>query len=171
MKKLFFTTLFILVCTALSAQNTISQYGQGMSATGMDGNRYDRNGNPIDTTAVIDASTVPVGLNAWKIDTRFGEMTPVPVDTLQHGFQNSNDTGGPTGHYTYLGNLGAPRISHVFFERKESSQFFFTDPYDFTVRKPSDVVYTNTKSPFTNLTYFKQETDATERNASRLTLP
>ena len=83
-------------------------------------------------------------------------MTPVPVDTLQHGFQNSNDTGGPTGHYTYLGNLGAPRISHVFFERKESSQFFFTDPYDFTVRKPSDVVYTNTKSPFTNLTYFKQ---------------
>ena len=40
--------------------NTISQYGQGMSATGMDGNRYDRNGNPIDTTAVIDASTVPV---------------------------------------------------------------------------------------------------------------
>jgi hypothetical protein len=156
MKKLFFTTLFILVCTALSAQNTISQYGQGMSATGMDGNRYDRNGNPIDTTAVIDASTVPVGLNAWKIDTRFGEMTPVPVDTLQHGFQNSNDTGGPTGHYTYLGNLGAPRISHVFFERKESSQFFFTDPYDFTVRKPSDVVYTNTKSPFTNLTYFKQ---------------
>lgn len=156
MKKLFFTTLFILVCTALSAQNTISQYGQGMSATGMDGNRYDRNGNPIDTTAVIDASTVPVGLNAWKIDTRFGEMTPVPVDTLQHGFQNSNDTGGPMGHYTYLGNLGAPRISHVFFERKESSQFFFTDPYDFTVRKPSDVVYTNTKSPFTNLTYFKQ---------------
>ena len=93
MKKLFFTTLFILVCTALSAQNTISQYGQGMSATGMDGNRYDRNGNPIDTTAVIDASTVPVGLNAWKIDTRFGEMTPVPVDTLQHGFQNSNMTG------------------------------------------------------------------------------
>ena len=101
MKKLFFTTLFILVCTALSAQNTISQYGQGMSATGMDGNRYDRNGNPIDTTAVIDASTVPVGLNAWKIDTRFGEMTPVQVDTLQHGFQNSNDTGGlPRTHYT-----------------------------------------------------------------------
>lgn len=100
----------------------------------------------------------------WRNDSR-------SVDTLQHGFQNSNDTGGPTGHYTYLGNLGAPRISHVFFERKESSQFFFTDPYDFTVRKPSDVVYTNTKSPFTNLTYFKQETDATEKNVLRLILP
>lgn len=131
MKKILFIAILILLCGSLPAQNTLTQYGQyGTSATGQDGNRYDRNGNPIDTTAVIDANTVPVGLNSWKIDERFGEMTAVPVDTLQHGFQNSNDTGGPTGHYTYLGNLGSPRISHVFFERKESSQFFFTDPYD-----------------------------------------
>lgn len=93
MKKILFTAILLFLCGTLFAQNTISQYGQGMSATGMDNNRYDRNGNPIDTTSVIDANTVPVGLNAWKIDTRFGEMTPVPVDTLQHGFQNSNDTG------------------------------------------------------------------------------
>ena len=89
-------------------------------------------------------------MNVWEI------LFETPVDTIQHAFQNTNDTGGPTGHYTYLGNLGAPRISHVFFERKETSQFFFTDPYDFTVRRPEDIVYTNTKSPFTNLTYYKQ---------------
>lgn len=142
----------------LSAQNTIpNQYSQfGGSASGMDGNRYDRNGNPIDTTAVIDANTIPIGLFSWKIDERLGNIFETPVDTIQHAFQNTNDTGGPTGHYTYLGNLGAPRISHVFFERKETSQFFFTDPYDFTVRRPEDIVYTNTKSPFTNLTYYKQ---------------
>lgn len=92
-------------------------------------------------------------------------MTEVPVDTLQHDFQNTNDTGGPTGHYTYLGNLGSPRISHVFFERKDPEQFFFLDPYDFTVVEPEDVVYTNTKSPFTNLTYYKQggSSDGEER--------
>ena len=39
---------------------------------------------------------------------------------------------------------------------KKPVQFFFTDPYDFTVRRPEDIVYTNTKSPFTNLTYYKQ---------------
>lgn len=158
MRKIIFAAILFLTCVTLSAQNTIpNQYSQfGGSASGMDGNRYDRNGNPIDTTAVIDANTIPIGLFSWKIDERLGNIFETPVDTIQHAFQNTNDTGGPTGHYTYLGNLGAPRISHVFFERKETSQFFFTDPYDFTVRRPEDIVYTNTKSPFTNLTYYKQ---------------
>lgn len=158
MRKIIFAAILFLTCVTLSAQNTIpNQYSQfGGSASGMDGNRYDRNGNPIDTTAVIDANTIPIGLFSWKIDERLGNIFETPVDTIQHAFQNTNDTGGPTGHYTYLGNLGAPRISHVFFERKETSQFFFTDPYDFIVRRPEDIVYTNTKSPFTNLTYYKQ---------------
>lgn len=158
MRKLIFAAILFFTCVTLSAQQTIpNQFNQfGGSASGMDGNKYDRNGNPIDTTAVIDASTVPIGLFAWKIDERLGNTFEAPVDTVQHAFQNTNDTGGPTGHYTYLGNLGAPHISHVFFERKETSQFFFTDPYDFTVKRPEDIVYTNTKSPFTNLTYYKQ---------------
>ena len=153
-RKIFILTLLIVLCNHTFGQNTISQFGT--SASGTDSNRYDRNGNPIDTTAVNDASTIPIGLNSWRVDERFGNIIETPVDTIQHAFQNTNDTGGPTGHYTYLGNLGAPRISHVFFERKSASQEFFTDPYDFTVKGASDVVYTNTKSPFTNLTYYKQ---------------
>ena len=169
MRKIFFIAIILLICGTISAQNTYQQ-GQftrqfGSSASGTDSNLYDRNGNPIDTTSVIDASTIPIGLSFWKIDRQFGNMTEVPVDTLQHDFQNTNDTGGPTGHYTYLGNLGSPRISHVFFERKDPEQFFFLDPYDFTVVEPEDVVYTNTKSPFTNLTYYKQggSSDGEER--------
>ena len=169
MRKIFFIAIILLICGTISAQNTYQQ-GQftrqfGSSASGTDSNLYDRNGNPIDTTSVIDASTIPIGLSCWKIDRQFGNMTEVPVDTLQHDFQNTNDTGGPTGHYTYLGNLGSPRISHVFFERKDPEQSFFLDPYDFTVVEPEDVVYTNTKSPFTNLTYYKQggSSDGEER--------
>lgn len=169
MRKIFFIVTILLICGTISAQNTYQQSqftGQfGSSASGVDSNLYDRNGNPIDTTSVIDASTIPIGLSCWKIDRQFGNMTEVPVDTLQHDFQNTNDTGGPTGHYTYLGNLGSPRISHIFFERKDPEQFFFLDPYDFTVVEPEDVVYTNTKSPFTNLTYYKQggSSDGEER--------
>lgn len=157
-------TIIAWICGTLSAQNTLTNL-YGTSGSGTDSNLYDSNGNPIDTTAVNDASTIPIGLTSWKIDERFGNRTEVPVDTLQHDFQNSNDTGGPTGHYSYLGNLGAPRIAHVFFDRKDPSQFIFTDPYDYTVVKPEDVVYTNTKSPFANLTYYKQgsSTDGEER--------
>lgn len=155
MKKILLIILIILCGGNVTAQTRL-QNGIGMSASGRDSNKYDRNGNPIDTTAVNDANTIPIGLFSWKVDERFGNIISVPVDTLQLGFQNTNYTGGPTGHYTYLGNLGSPRIAHVYFDRKNPSQIYFTDPYDFTVKKAGDVVYTNTKSPFTNLTYYKQ---------------
>ena len=89
----------------LSAQNTLSnQYGT--SASGRSLGAHDRNGNPIDTTAVTDANSIPIGLYQWKVTRRLGNIIPVPVDTLQAGFKNSNDPAGPTGQYNYLGNLG-----------------------------------------------------------------
>ena len=127
----------------------------GTSASGRDLGTHDRNGNPIDTTAVTDASTIPIGLYQWKVTRRLGNVIPVPVDTLHAGFQNSNDPAGLTGQYNYLGNLGSPRMSRIFFDRKEESQFVFTDPYDQSVLRPEDVTFTNTLSPFTNLTYYK----------------
>ena len=169
MRKIFFIVTILLICGTISAQNTYQQSlftGQfGSSASGVDSNLYDRNGNPIDTTSVIDASTIPIGLSCWKIDRQFGNMTEVPVDTLQHDLKNTKGAGGPSVQKTYFGNLCSPRISHIFFERKDPEQFFFLDPYDFTVIEPEDVVYTNTKSPFTNLTYYKQggSSDGEER--------
>lgn len=158
MKKIILSILIILCCgTSVTAQMTNNfQRGTGMSASGRDSNKFDRMGNPIDTTAVNDASTIPIGLYSWIVDERLGNIISVPVDTLQAGFMNTNYTGGIRGHYTYLGNLGSPRIAHVYFDRKDPSQIYFTDPYDFTVKKAGDIIYTNTKSPFTNLTYYKQ---------------
>ena len=125
------------------------------SASGRSLGQHDRNGNPIDTTAVTDASTIPIGMHTWKITRRLGNIIPVPVDTLQSGFQNTNDTGGPTGQYNYLGNLGSPRMSRIFFNRGEESQFIFTDPLDFSILTPDEVTFMNTFSPYTNLTYHK----------------
>ena len=139
---------------SINAQNTISNR-YGTSASGRSLGTHDRNGNPIDTTAVTDASTIPVGLYQWKVTRRLGNIIPITVDTLHAGFQNTNDPAGPTGQYNYLGNLGSPRMSRIFFDRKEESQFFFTDLYDQSVLRPEDVTFTNTLSPFTNLTYYK----------------
>ena len=156
MKMKYFAILTILLCSLLpaSAQNTLNNRF-GTSASGRSLGTHDRNGNPIDTTAVTDAATIPIGLYSWKVTRRLGNIIPVPVDTLQTGFQNTNDPGGPTGQYNYLGNLGSPRLSRIFFDRKEESQFFFTDLYDQSVLRPEDVTFTNTLSPFTNLTYYK----------------
>lgn len=156
MKLKHISILICLLCCLLPAlaQNTLNNRF-GSSASGRSLGTHDRNGNPIDTTAVTDAESIPVGLYSWKVTRRLGNIVPVAVDTLQSGFQNSNDPAGLTGQYNYLGNLGAPRMSRIFFDRREESQFFFTDPYDQTVQRPEDVTFTNTLSPYTNLTYYK----------------
>ena len=156
MKLKYIFILIGVLCFLLpvSAQKTISS-SPGSSASGRSLGTHDRNGNPIDTTAVTDASTIPIGLYQWKVTRRLGNIVPVAVDTLHAGFQNTNDPAGPTGQYNYLGNLGAPRMTRIFFDRKEESQFFFTDPYDQSVLRPEDVTFTNTFSPYTNLTYYK----------------
>lgn len=158
MKRIHFLLLLLALCgtNPLLAQQNFNSFNNrfGSSASGLDRNKYDRNGVPIDTTAVVDANTIPIGLYQWKVDSRFGNITYLPVDTLQQGFQNTNDMGGPTGQFNYLGNLGAPRLSRIFFDRRDASQFIFTDPYDFCVLRPEDIVFTNTKSPFTNLSYY-----------------
>lgn len=123
------------------AQRTMNTLNNqfGSSANGLDRNQYDRNGNPIDTTAVVDANTIPIGLYSWKVDSRFGNVTYIPVDTLQHAFQNSNDMGGYTGQYNYLGNLGSPRLSRIFFDRRDPSQYFSPThtTFAYNVRKMS----------------------------------
>ena len=149
--------LFILICllcnlTVAFAQHTLSTNQRGTSASGRSLGNHDRNGNPIDTTAVTDAKTIPIGLYSWKVTRRLGNIIPAQIDTLHAGFPNSNDPAGPTGQYNYLGNLGSPRLSRIFFDRREESQFIFTDPYDQSVLRPEDVIFTNTLSPFTNLT-------------------
>lgn len=156
MKKEYIIIMITLCCWFLPvvAQQRLNS-GAGTSASGRNLGTHDRNGNPIDTTAVTDATTIPIGLFSWKIDNRLGNVTPVPVDTIQTGFQNSNDMGGPTGQFNYLGNLGSPRMSRIFFDRPDDSQFIFLDPYNFSFQRPQDVVFTNTLSPFTNLTYYK----------------
>ncbi len=152
-------TLLLLLCAiqlSLQAQlnnSTINQLGS--SSSGLDRDKYDRNGNPIDTTNVVDANTIPIGLFTWKIDNRLGNVQYVPVDTLQAGFQNSNDTGGYLGQYNYLGNLGSPRLSRIFFDRNDPTQEFFTDPYDFSVMRPEKIEFMNTLSPYTNVSYWK----------------
>lgn len=106
-----------------------------------------------DTTRTTD---VPEGIYAWTVDSRFGDIRPADYDTVPHGFQADAFTSGRTGHYNHTGNLGSPRVSRLFTEQlvnRMSDGFIFYHPYDFFISRPDQLLYTNTKSPFTNITY------------------
>lgn len=104
----------------------------------------------------IRTEDVPEGVYAWTVERRFGTIRPAEYDTIHHLFQNEAFTDGMTGRYNFLGNLGSPRVSRVFSDNIQhtwNGQFLFQNPYGFFLRQPDELLYTNTKSPFTNLTY------------------
>lgn len=96
---------------------------------------------------------IPKGMNVWTVDPRFGDRRAAEPDTLSPMFMNSVFSTGMRGEYTTTGNLGAPRLARVFIDRAEQRQFIFTNPYDYFVIPVENFHFTNTLSPFTNLTY------------------
>ena len=89
----------------------------------------------------------------WTVDERFGDIRTAELDTVPHMFMNTIFGTGLRGEYNTLGNVGTPRINRVFIDRQDDGQFLFTQPYDYFVKPVSTFHFTNTLSPFTNLTY------------------
>lgn len=144
--------LLPLLFSTLSGTAQLRLPENGMRAGGDIGGGSHWN-NEDDTVRTVK---IPTGIYAWNIDERFGSIHPVIPDTVPHRFQNDNNTDGPTGHYAFLGNLGSARVSRLRSEQYFqgfSPRFIFASPYDFFIKQPGELLFTNTKSPFTNITY------------------
>ena len=107
-----------------------------------------------DTTKV--EHFVPTEYKQWRIDERLGTMLPEEYnDTLPHLYQNFNSTDGYLGEYNILGNLGSPRMARNFLDREITDNLMFIQPFDYFHTTPGNLLFTNTKSPLTNLQYHK----------------
>ena len=92
---------------------------------------------------------------AWQIDERFGRQTIVPVDTLDLNFQNERLVENKDVAVNFLGTVGSPAETKIWFNRKETSPFIFAHPYEFYLLRPGNLSYLNTKSPFSMLKYHR----------------
>ncbi len=109
---------------------------------------------PNEDSIYVNSSHIDPQPFQWKVDERFGTVLAVPMDTLFINFPATNLNDGMTGHYSHLGNLGTPRLSRVWRDRKPYSQMYFLDPYHF-YKSPGDFHFTNSRLPYTNATYYK----------------
>ena len=107
--------------------------------------------NPKDSTN--SNLKVPKEIRQWHIDEYSGEVIPVAADTVQFMFQNWHLTEGMNGEYNFLGNMGTPRETRVFFNRPTTTKFDFLQPYDYFYLRPNEFFFIDTKSPYTNLNY------------------
>lgn len=122
-------------------------------------NQMDEDGNVTRRSTKQNADSlgtdkeIPKGIKVWTVDERFGDIRKAELDTVPHMFMNTIFGTGLRGEYNTLGNVGTPRINRVFIDRQDDGQFLFTQPYDYFVKPVSTFHFTNTLSPFTNLTY------------------
>lgn len=122
-------------------------------------NQMDEDGNVTQRSTKHNADSlgtdkeIPKGIKVWTVDERFGDIRKAELDTMPHMFMNTIFGTGLRGEYNTLGNVGTPRINRVFIDRQDDGQFLFTQPYDYFVKPVSTFHFTNTLSPFTNLTY------------------
>ena len=97
---------------------------------------------------------LPMGVFQWKIDKRLGTVIPTEnTDTAVHNFQNWKMQDGMTGAYSHIGNTGSARLSRIFMDRKEDRDFIFLTPLDYFHEGVAKFLFTNTKSPITNIAY------------------
>ena len=153
MKKYLCSVLFLWLAVVQAS----AQVPRGRTN---DYNSMDPNGNVAtanDRRNRADSTSshkeIPKGIYVWTVDSRFGDRKAAQLDTLSHMYMNTIFTSGLRGEYNTTGNLGSPRQARVFVDRQVGSQFLFTDPYDYFITPVSDFHFTNTLSPFTNLTY------------------
>ena len=148
---LTYILLFVLGLLAVQAQqpfNTLDNRDRY-------GNQVDPSTQPDSLDTGTDVQSIPPKLYMWKLSETLGNRTIVPADTLALNFQNTNLVGGMTGEYNFLGNLGSPRLSRIFFNRQDDEPTLFMAPYSSFFVRPDQVFFINSNVPYTNLTYYK----------------
>ena len=150
-RKLSTLILSLLALTQLSAQvdrqfNQIDENGNVTQRNENDNfNKHNR-----DTTKNKE---IPKGIYAWTIDRRFGDIIPSEPDTLSHLFMNTTFNSGFYGEYNTTGNNYSARINRIFIDRPFGEYFTFTEPYSFVNKKPDELLFMNTLSPYTRILY------------------
>lgn len=148
MKKII--ALILLLVPVLPA---LAQYDDTINSIDTDGNITNGRSRKNIADSLGTDKEIPEGIYVWKVDPKFGDRVMAQPDTIPHMFMNSIFTTGLRSEYNSLGNLGSPRQARIYIDRREESDFIFTDPYDFVLTPVEDFLFTNTLSPLTNISY------------------
>lgn len=155
MKKDITTIILFILIIGFSGQNISAQdRGRGRqssrdaSSVRSSSRNATKNGLKNDT---IQKDSIKI--YGWKISPRLGERIPVIRDTSFLDFHQSTLVEGKDVAVGYLGNIGSPAQSKIFFNRPETSRYIFLDAFNYWYKKPEDQIFLNTKIPYSNIFY------------------
>ena len=142
--------MFVALLPTVSSAQSLNKISEDGSLTQMDGSR---NFNPHNNDTTSKAKVVPKGIYVWTVDRKFGDIIKTDVDTLPHLYPQHTMATGMFGQYNTIGSNFTPRLTRIFADRRQTTQFLFTDTYDQMLKQPDEWHFTNTLSPITNLSY------------------
>jgi len=146
MKQYFIILVFVFALTNnLVAQKTLGSrpnVGQSKGNSKDDQNQLDSLGYNVESV-----------IRAWKLSNYGTIKKSIELDTILGELQNYNPIYQKSISNSYLGNLGSAYQSNVFIDRVTDESFLFFKPYRVYIMKPEDVVFYNTTTPYTKLSY------------------
>lgn len=148
----------ISILSLILTFSSLKLYSQELTGIDQYGNQaqVDEKGNSFNPNRVDSTrrpKQIPKGIYVWRVDRKLGDIIPTAVDTIPHLYPQSTMAMGTYGTYNTTGSNYTPRLSRVFIDRNEFSQFIFTQPYDQVFKTPDQLHFTNTLSPITNISY------------------
>ena len=155
MKKNITILILFFLIVGFFGQNIYAQNRGGERRTSRDGASR-RSSSRSTSNLETKNDSVPkdsVKIYGWKISSRLGERIPIVRDTSFIDFHQTTLVDGKDVAVGYLGNIGSPAQSKIFFNRPETSRYIFLDAFSYWYKKPEDHIFLNTKVPYSNIFY------------------
>ncbi len=130
MKKLYFILISGLLSISVFAQNRSKE-----------------------TSSSTHQTLPPMSIYSWKVTPKLGTEYRVNVDTVPLDFQESSTGEGYRSPRGYLGNLGSPSYSRIFFYQNDIPRFIFARAYEPLLLSPENASFFNTTIPLMNISY------------------
>lgn len=156
MKKNITTTILFILIIGFFGQNIYAQNRGGERRPARDTSSRRPSSSRSESKPELKNDTIQkdsIKIYGWKISPRLGERIPIIRDTSFIDFHQTTLVEGKDVAVGYLGNIGSPSQSKIFFSRPEPSRYIFLDAFSYWYKKPEDQVFLNTKIPYSNIFY------------------
>ncbi|MDL2255278.1 putative porin [Parabacteroides sp. OttesenSCG-928-G06] len=147
------TILYVALPVDLQAQDRPSRReGGGGDGRGFSLAKLSQVQDP-DSLDFSDTLALSNQVTALHVTPYVGQAFVAPMDTARLNFGQSTLGEGQGLAMGYLGNIGSPAQSRLFYERKENRDFIFADPFDNYIVTPENADFYDAKVPYTNILY------------------
>ena len=92
-------------------------------------------------------------LRSWRLLDDFTLVDSLEIDTVTARFQQYNPIYKESFSNVHLGNMGTAYTSNLLSFKKDFNEFIFLNSLQAYFTQPEDIVFYNSKVPYTNLTY------------------